>query len=48
MRGGELLPAAQAIPKTFPVFSHASGLIKAEIAEKGDLLTENNQQLTCR
>jgi hypothetical protein len=42
MRGGELLPAAQAIPKTFPVFSHASGVIEDEIAEKGHLLTENN------
>ena len=42
MRGDELLSAAQAIPKTFPIFSHASGVIEAEIAEKGHLLTENN------
>jgi hypothetical protein len=42
IRGDELLSAAHAIPKTFPVFSHASGVIEAEIAEKGYLLTENN------
>jgi hypothetical protein len=42
MRGGELLPAAQATPKTFPVFSHTSGVIEAEIAEKGQMLTEKN------
>jgi hypothetical protein len=35
-------PPHKAISKTFPVFSHASGVIEAEIAEKGHLLTENN------
>jgi hypothetical protein len=34
-------PPHKAISMTFPVFSHTSGVIEAEIAEKGHLLTEN-------
>ena len=38
------MSAAQAIPQT----GHVLGVIDAEIAEKGHLLTETNKQLACR